>query len=316
MRGKSLLHLTQENKSANRGATLLKLNALLEKSLRAAGRDDLADKVAGCHRSFIGWGCDHGHRWARPEKSCQIRLCAFEMRARSMRAFHRMEKPLADLQQARYAVLSERNVPLGQLEEGIAHLFESFERLRHLAIWRFVRAAVAVLEITFNRHNRTWHPHLNIIFDGPFIPQRGLAVEWEKATRGRGRIVWIDRLDSAIEAFKYVTKLADIADVPEAVEEFIRATHGLRFLRTYGALYRLPEEENFELTCPDCGTTGVQRLGFLPFEAVQLDGQGVLRFDDSLLVASESPPPIDTSRVAPLTVWPKSEFPLSQIQAA
>jgi hypothetical protein len=111
--------------------------------------------------------------------------------------------------------------------------------------------------------------------------------------------------------FKYVTKLVDIADVPEAVVEFLAATHGLRFIRTYGTLYRLPEEENFELSCPDCGTHDVRRIGFLPFEAVSLDAQGVLRFDGALLIESGSPPVRDTGPPLSLTTWPTPVFLLS-----
>lgn len=285
----AVLHLTQEHKSADRATTLLKLNALLVGSLRKVGLDRLASMVEACHRGFAGWGCDKGHRWAIPDKTCQNRLCAFEMRARAMRNLHRFEKPLSELVDGRYLVLSERNVPLGELAAGLETLWAAFERLRHVALWAAVRGAIAVLEITFNCKARTWHPHLNVIFDGPFLAQERVVREWEKATRGRGEIVWITRLDSPVEAFKYVTKLADIADVPEAVEEFLRATKNVRFLRTYGSLYRLPVEEALAMVCPDCGTRNVQRLGFVPFEGVELDAQGVLRFDGSFLVDASAP---------------------------
>ncbi|MGH7773603.1 MAG: protein rep, partial [Candidatus Binatia bacterium] len=214
-----------------------------------------------------------------------------------MRSFHRMEKPLSQLEHARYLVLTERNVPLGSLDDGLTHLFNSFERLRHRRVWKWVRGAVVALEVTFNRQQRTWHPHLNVIFDGAFLPQKDLADNWRVATEGRGKIVWVEEAKgpkTALEVFKYVTKLADIADVPDAVVEFLAATHGLRFLRTYGTLYRLPEEEEFELSCPDCGTHEVRRIGFVPFEAVSLDAQGVLRFDSALLIGVESPPQFDT----------------------
>ncbi len=288
---------------------------MLVRSLRAAGREDLADKVSGCHKSFNGWECKHGHRWAKAEKSCRIRLCAFEMRARAMRSLHRMEEPLSQLERARYLVLTQRNVPLGSLADGIARLFNSFERLRHRKVWQRVRAAVVMLEVTFNRQQKTWHPHLNVIFDGDFLPQKDLADNWRASTGGQGKIVWIEEAKgakTALEVFKYVTKLADIADVPDAVIEFLAATRALRFLRTYGTLYRLPEEEEFELSCPDCGTHEVRRIGFVPFEAVSLDAQGVLRFDNSLLLATESPPKFDAGPPVPLTTWPTPVFPLSK----
>ena len=305
------LNLTQEDKSAFRAATCKKLNALLENSLREVGRNDLADKVSGCHKAFIGWSCDHGHRWAVPEKSCQVRLCAFEMRARAMRAFHRMKKPLSELRDPRYLVLSERNVAIGQLAEGVVNLFDSFQRLRHTHLWRLVRGAVVVLEITFNRKHRTWHPHLNVIFDGPFLSHSELVRVWRNSTQGRGEVVWIERAEgdgTALEIFKYITKLSDIAADPEAVMNFLAATRKVRFLRTYGSLYRLPVEESFTLSCPDCGSRELSRIGFVPFEAVSLDSSGVLRFDDSFVPAV---PPAALGPPVPFVPWPEVEFPLS-----
>ena len=310
--------MTQEDKSAFRLSTSRKLNTLLEGSLREIGRNDLADKVSACHRWFIGWSCDQGHRWAVPEKSCQVRLCAFEMRARSMRAFHRMKEQLDKLHDPRYLVLSEKNVPIDKLAEGVADLWDSFVRLRHTQLWTLVLGAVVVLEITFNRKNRTWHPHLNVIFDGPFLSHKNLVKVWKRSTRGRGEVVWIERADgdgTALEVFKYITKLSDIAGDPEAVMYFLAATHNVRFMRTYGTLYRLPVEEKFTLACPDCGTHNVQRLGSLPMEAVSRDLQGRLRFDGSFLVGSGSDPPIVSSENLgpPVTVglWPEPKFPLS-----
>ncbi|MGH9787685.1 MAG: hypothetical protein ACRD4U_03150, partial [Candidatus Acidiferrales bacterium] len=56
----------------------------------------------------------------------------------------------------------------------------------------------------------------------------------------------------------------------------------------------------------------VRRIGFVPFEAVSLDAQGVLRFDSALLIGVESPPQFDTGPPVPLTTWPTPVFPLSK----
>ncbi len=279
-RARVLLDLTQERKSADSAEGYFELNAKLAESLRLVGRVDLAERVEQCHRSFSGYRCENGHTWARPDASCQVRLCAFDMRARAMRAVHRFEKPLSDLADPRYVVLTTQNVPLSRLGEGITHLWESFGRLRHMTAWREVRAAVAIFETTLNAKTREWHPHLNVIFDGEYIPKRELTRAWERATRGRGKITWITRVWSPVEVFKYVTKLMDLVALPEAVDEFLRATRKVRFIRTYGTLYNLClEDEDHPLACPDCQTTQIEKLGYVPASAVFVDGQGVLRFD-------------------------------------
>ena len=284
--GSGALKFTQDNKSASHEEkieTLRALNSRLCEALRKVGRGVVAEKIAACHQGFNGWKCDAGHTWASPKDSCQVRLCAFDMRARRIRVLRQFEPVIAGLKDPRFAVLSERNVPLGQLAEGIDRLWESFERLRHTRMWKQkVRGAVAVLEITFNPSG-SWHPHLNVILDGDYIPQRLLAGQWRRSTRGRGEIAWIARPRAVAEVFKYITKLADITAVPVAVAELLEAIHGARFIRTYGTLYNVPEPEAEKKphVCPDCGSDKIQKLGPLDSGTVFVDGQGVFRFAEA-----------------------------------
>lgn len=336
---------------------LRSLNAMLSHSLDTLGLHKLSDDVKECHSSFHGWECSANHRWAQADRGCRVRLCSFEMKSKARRIFHRMKKPVSALVDPRYLVLTVKNAPLGGLAESVDGLFASFGRLRRTKFWKWVCGAVCVLEVTWHPAEwpcrvcdksgkslaghkavkETWHPHLNIIFDGPFLPQRDVSAAWRKATRGEGEIVWIERLccrrsiltvakvhssdcgsdvarvGATMEVFKYVTKLADIASVPEAVGEFLSALGRLRFVRGYGSLFGLGEEDEFKLACPDCGTRDVRRLGFIPLCAVELDAQGVLRFDDSFLVGADSSPPPLQSSLSPveLPTWPAPEFPLS-----
>jgi hypothetical protein len=150
---------------------------------------------------------------------------------------------------------------------------------------------VAVLEVTFNRETRCWHPHLNVLVDGPYMPQADLLAEWTVITEGEGVAgVWIEQAtaDTLPELFKYVTKLVDFVEDVDAVREFLRGTKGLRFVRTYGEYYGFEVEgEKGALKCPDCGSTVVHRVGYMDAEQLWRDGFGVLRFD---LPGAEWPP--------------------------
>lgn len=202
-----------------------------------------------------------------------------------MQAQRRWAPMLDTLQKPKYLVLSERNSPAGELNVGIKHLWDSWERLRHVKLWAGrVRGALAVLEITFNRERQSWHPHLNVLFDGPYTEHAKLLEAWQTATEQRGRSVWVQRANQGTlrELLKYITKPGDFVDVPEAVDEFLRATWKRRFVRAYGCLYRLKLEPDSAGrvgvgACPDCRSPGVRDgLPLLPVQ-VGYDRDGVLR---------------------------------------
>ena len=203
-----------------------------------------------------------------------------------MAAAHKFGPILESLRDPRYLVLTVENCPLQELGRGLDDLFSAFERLRHSKLWAEVRGAVAVLEITYNQEAQTWHPHINVVVDSPFIVKTDLDAVWFRSTEGEGRITWIERADrrTIFELMKYVTKLSDFVHIPEAVEWFLVATHGRRFIRTYGSLYRLKladgaeDGEDDQTSCPDCGCHEVQELPLaLRIDDVFFDGAGVLR---------------------------------------
>lgn len=175
----------------------------------------------------------------------------------------------------RYAVLSERNST--NLEDGIASLWASWTRLRRSVHWkRKVKGAIVVLEVTYNRESRSWHPHLNVLIEGEYIPFEFLNKLWIVATRGNGRGSHIQAADqnSAFELIKYTLKVAErkenemgepglrlILDRPEALDEYLSATYSIRLIRTYGTFFgqlAIEDESNPHEQCPDCG--GSERI--------------------------------------------------------
>jgi len=259
------------------------LQKVLADSLDKADYPVKGKNVAACHRDFEGFHCDQGHKWAVPVYTCHIRLCPFEMRARSMRAQKRFGQIVGQMGKARYLVLSERNVPMGELADGIRQLWADFTRLRKSPIWKGVKGCVVALEVTFNRFTQSWHPHLNILYDGPYLPQQSIVSSWVAATEGRGQSAWIQKVDDGTirELLKYITKLVDFIDVPEAVGEFIEATRRVRFVKTYGSMYGVKIEDEAagsRFCCPDCGSQRVTSIGDVSRQRIYWDVGGQVRF--------------------------------------
>lgn len=301
--GISSVQVSKARAANGRWEKYARLRAVLVDSLRKIGKakfTKLADMVEQCHEQFTAHRCRNGHEWAKTCFSCKLRLCPFEMRARSMAAIHKFGPVIKSMKEPKYLVLSMQNCQIDELKKGIKDLFAALKRLRHSQLWSGVRGALAVLEVTYNERERTWHPHLNVVFDGPYIPKPELNAAWLRSTKGRGCITWIERADggTVCELLKYITKLEDFVHVPEAVEHFLTSTPDGHFIRTYGCLYGKKlkkeleqlekeleqeggEEEHEESSqvCPDCGTREIEKVYiFLRRDDVYFDGEGKLRF--------------------------------------
>lgn len=258
---------------------------LVEALLATKFHKHLAEKVENCHSKYRRKECDQGHRWAAPGKahnSCSVRLCPHcSHRKASMKAMT-VQKFLIGREGARYVVLSERNSK--NLAEGIRSLYQAWTSLRRSVCWKEkVKGAIVVLEVTYNKKHRTWHPHLNVLFEGEYFPFELLKQAWIKATNGRGRHVYIKAADTgtAFELIKYTLKVAELKDSPmgkvyeillsdpAALDEFLSAVYGCRLIRTYGTFRKMQadlddEEEVDDEECPDCGSKCVVDLGPAP----------------------------------------------------
>jgi len=244
----------------------------------------LVPKVARCHRSFRHWRCEKNHDWAEAENSCSMRLCPHCSRRRSLILAGRMENFVSGRVGLRYAVLAERNS--ADVAEGIKSLWDAWTRLRRSVAWKQkLKGCVVVLEVTRNREEGTWHPHLNVLMEGEYFPFEELRQAWSEATRHRGQTSFIRAADEGTvrELLKYVTKIADLVGDAEALDEFLTAVKGARLVRTYGTFRNIPiadEENPRNGDCPDCGPDAhpnVVKLGHVAPHQVSLDFNGVLR---------------------------------------
>lgn len=194
----------------------------------------------------------------------------------------------------RYVVLSERNSAEGDLREGIQSLLSAWTRLRRLLGWKQkVKGCLIALEVTWRPKTRSWHPHLNVLFEGDYFPQKELVQLWKKATRGCGAMVHIKAANAGTvrELIKYVTKIADLVGEPAALDEFLTAVKSKRLVRTYGTFFGITvdDEENAGCECVECERAGrkdvsVVDLGYVPAYQVSLDFEtGILRVDRNAL---------------------------------
>jgi Replication protein/Transposase zinc-binding domain len=89
-----------------------------------------------------------------------------------------------------------------------------------------------------------------------------------------------DRERVAYEVLKYITKIADFGDLPEAVEPFANAVHGARLIQTFGTWYGVkidaPPETPMDwehLKCA-CGLNCWKRIGVFYNRDVEMDEEG------------------------------------------
>lgn len=71
------------------------------------------------------------------------------------------------------------------LSDHLAHLLESFKRLRKRHFWRALGASgIGVAETTRGADGRHWHLHLHLIIESPYCDARKLSAEWRLASKG------------------------------------------------------------------------------------------------------------------------------------
>jgi hypothetical protein len=91
-----------------------------------------------------------------------------------------------------------------------------------------------------------------------------------------------DRDGAAKEVLKYITKVADFGDIPEAVEQFCNAVKGARLIQTFGSWYGFNVETDFDTEHLDdwgkmecaCGLNMWERCGVFSGRDVEMDSSG------------------------------------------
>ena len=102
-----------------------------------------------------------------------------------------------------------------------------------------MKGGIYVIEVKLNKGSGLWHPHLHIVYDGVFIPQRELAEAWSDVV-GYRAIVWINSAcrNHGKYLAKYVGKPDCLHKLSESrIAEYAIAVDGLRMVQPFGTAH-------------------------------------------------------------------------------
>lgn len=171
---------------------------------------------------------------------CGDRLCPLCSKFRARQIARQLKTVIDRCKVVRHVCLTVQTFPGGSLASAIAHLRESFRKLRRSDLWHeHVFGGAYVIEVTFNEKDQRWHPHIHLIYDGTYIDQKYLSSVWEDCTRG-SPVVWIGRAGDRHAQYlaKYAGKPVDLHKWPAAqICEYAHVTHGMRMVQCIGSMH-------------------------------------------------------------------------------
>lgn len=149
------------------------------------------------------------------------------------------------------------------LRDQLDRLYVCFRELRRTHLWKQkVTGGAALLEVTFARTSRAWHPHLHVLCNGKYILNDALSAAWLTIT-GDSFVVDVrlvrDNWRIASYVAKYVTKSipAAISNDPDRLAELIGACRNRRLVLTFGTWRGFKLSEKLD-------TTAWKNIGPLP----------------------------------------------------
>ena len=197
---------------------------------------------------------------------CHHRMCLYCGSARSSKVAEQIHLVTQQMESPRLVVLTVKSVDV-PLRDQLAHLRNSFRRLRQRKLWKqLVTGGIYTIEVTRNQKTGLWHPHLNAIISGEYFPQPLLRKLWHAVT-GSADIVWIskvrDRQGAAYELAKYIGKPQHVNTWPDtAIRNYAFAVNGERLVQTFGQAFGIKvADKDFEDTeAPDTYQIKISRL--------------------------------------------------------
>jgi hypothetical protein len=254
--------------------------------LKVAGKKVQADAVRNCGTEFHAFKTDCcGDTFAIPH-SCNHRLCPLCMRRRSAELADRVKAYISRMRRPKFISLTIENVKYID-KEYFTWVRKCFTKLRHRKIFDKCLGGVYTIETTYNGDARTWHVHLHIVVDIPYVSQEELSKEWEEITE-TSFVVWIEKVGrngqdvdgAAKELSKYVVKPGEFLLEPDLVGEYLDAVKGMRLVQVFGNCLGMELEDKEAFSLPDCWC-GLNRWRFvgwyIPLGDVYRDRLGFYR---------------------------------------
>jgi len=167
--------------------------------------------------------------------ACHLRFCPICAKRRSLEVTERILNWMGKKEVIRFITLTQKhsNRPL---RVQIDDLIKSWRKLYKGESWqRYVTAGVWALQVTYNKDNATWHPHLHMLVRGKYYPQEILSQDWLKAS-GNSFITDCRRVGSKKKAAeyigRYVGRASSLDKIPES--EYVNYYWGLNGKRLFG----------------------------------------------------------------------------------
>ena len=194
------------------------------------------------------------NRYRVASNRCKLRICPACRLAYARRTAEKLRWSLRRMQpnSHKFITLTMRHAA-APLAIQLANLRSAFRRLRQRKIWKHnVIGGYAVIEITFNRSAREWHPHLHVLAKAKFIDQRALSKAWCSASRG-SYIVDVRTVTDSEKATRYLTGYLGKPPEPQTYDdqearlrEYYTALDRSRLLIHFGA-----NDDDAHFTRPD-----------------------------------------------------------------
>ena len=201
------------------------------------------DTLRNCSQQYAVFSVD-GELTVHPLR-CRLRACPICAEARNGLWYHKLSQVVKRFTSPKHITLTLRssNAPL---EEQLTKLTSSFRRLRQRKMWkRRSPWGWWTLEITYNADTHTYHPHLHIICNMPFLDKAALSEAWLDIT-GDSYITSIGKCPKDLVSYicKYISKTSTIWSAP--VDPFLlnAALKGRRFAQSFGTFPDLPQQHH------------------------------------------------------------------------
>jgi hypothetical protein len=222
-------------------------------------------------------------------RSCGFKLCMFHQKRASAEKRVKIKTAIGLMKKPRFVTFTVKHGRNDRLHGTLEKLNKGWEKLLRRKAWRAKAGnGIASLETGWHWDNG-WHPHLHVIFDGEYFPQKELRALWHEVT-GDSYVVDVRAVDKGVinEMSKYLAKPSSFLyefdrvgkqyflqkdgkgepvklpfDVQKAlVKEFMETMHRRRTLKVFGSkewkqklsalLKEDAEGEPEEEKCPNC----------------------------------------------------------------
>lgn len=216
----------------------VQLSKLLYKAIDNERRTTYSDSYNACRTRAWFVHNDESHIVRVRSNHCGLRWCPLCSASKSWIYSQQMIPWLGKCKHAKFVTLTLKHSELA-LSVQLDRIYKSFQSLKKKANFKkYIIGGVWFFQVVKSHKTQQWHPHLHILVDGRYMPQRILRQMWEKIT-GDSYIVHIEAVKNkqkALEyAARYVARPMSLRGLNnEEFCELFEAFHGRRLCGVFG----------------------------------------------------------------------------------